>query len=105
MSKKKSDYLEELKSNNHLKYFISRLIEIRKSKSLSQIELSNISGLNLRMVNEIENFKIMPSLDTICKLADAMSISPALFFIEQTDEDLIDLVNIRDKNRIKKLMK
>ncbi|MEK7435111.1 MAG: helix-turn-helix transcriptional regulator [Cyanobacteriota bacterium] len=70
--KKSSIYLEELRNNEHLRFFVSRLIFLRKKKEWSQVMLSKEAGFSLNKVNEIENFTVMPTLDTICKLAQAL---------------------------------
>ena len=61
-------------------YICDRLREERKSKKLSQLELSYISGVSQNMITYIETGKRVPSLSAILKLCDALKIEPASIF-------------------------
>jgi transcriptional regulator with XRE-family HTH domain len=58
-----------------------RLQEIRKSKGISQTQLSELSGVSNRHISDIELGRRTPSLDVLKKLADALNISVADFFM------------------------
>ncbi len=54
-------------------HYVSRLFaETRKSRKLTQKELSRISGINQADISRIENGNGNPSIRTIKRLADAL---------------------------------
>ncbi len=79
--------------------FTVRLREERERLHLSQLELSNTAGLSQNLVNFIETGKRTPTLRTILKLADAMQVNPAVFFMNRDEDrekakmELIELIN------------
>lgn len=48
----------------------------RKKLSLTQLKLSIQAGLSCDYVHEIETGRRNPSLDVLCRLADALKIEP-----------------------------
>ena len=65
--------------DSELEQFISRiltkmeLVELRKSKGLSQKELSTISGLSVQCISDIENASSgNPTLKSITKYLDSL---------------------------------
>ena len=54
--------------------FSIRLAEIRKSKGLSQDQLSKLSGVGRVTIARIETGKISPNLQTLEKLAAALGV-------------------------------
>lgn len=52
--------------------FIDQLIALRKSKNLSQQKLADLCGLLQPAIARLESKQAIPSLDTICKILDAM---------------------------------
>lgn len=61
------------------------LRELRKSKGLSQIELSKLSGIRQSTISQYENGSRKPSMSKAKKLADALSV---------TLDDIFLLLNI-----------
>lgn len=51
-----------------------RIRDLRKSKDLSQEELSYMVGMDLTSINEIENGRRSPLLKTIEKFAKALKV-------------------------------
>ena len=51
-----------------------KLKEIRKSKNMSVIELSKLSGVNRQHIYDIENWTVTPKVTTVCKLAKALGV-------------------------------
>lgn len=56
--------------------FGQRVRKLRTEKRMSQLQLSQESGLDLTTINEIENGNREPMLRTIWKIAQALTISP-----------------------------
>lgn len=57
------------------KNFSSSLREMRKERSLTQHDLSDRSGLSLRMISDLERNVRQPTLMTLFKLAKGLNIS------------------------------
>ena len=57
------------------KNFSSSLREMRKERSLTQHDLSDRSGLSLRMISDLERNVRQPTLMTLFKLARGLNIS------------------------------
>ena len=68
------------------KLVIQRLKEEREKQKLSQLELSYRSGVSQNMIAYIEGGKRTPTLTTIIKLCNALSISPSVLFLEVDSE-------------------
>lgn len=50
------------------------LYQIREQRNLTLRQLSEASGVSKTEINLIENGKVMPKIDVICKLAKALDI-------------------------------
>ena len=48
------------------------IIEIHKEKNISLQTLSEMTGLSISYLNEVENGKANPTVKTICKIAQAL---------------------------------
>lgn len=73
--------------NKNLKIqFANNLKKIRKSRNLTQEELSELVGVDFRYISLLENAKNFPSSDLIEKLSDALRVSISELF--DFDEDL-----------------
>ena len=84
---------------NQLKYVIKRIKEIRRQKSISQLELSVKSNLSLSFLASLERGKKQPSVLTLLRIASALEVSPKVFFPENIEksgdeikEDIINLI-------------
>lgn len=73
----------------------------RKKRGMTQLELSERSGLKSSFISQIENIESdkKPSVDSIDAIALAMGVTPAIFF----DDDIQKL--IQNKIDVKKLQK
>ncbi|EKE05922.1 MAG: hypothetical protein ACD_19C00146G0003 [uncultured bacterium] len=60
--------------------FGSRVRKIRKQRKLSQLELSQKSGLDLTTINEIENGNREPMLKTVWRIANALKMKMSEMF-------------------------
>jgi transcriptional regulator with XRE-family HTH domain len=68
--------------NKQLQYVIGRIREIRKQKSMSQLELSVKSNLSLSFLASVEKGKKQPSVLTLLRIASALDVSPKTLFPE-----------------------
>ena len=55
--------------------FARKLIDIRKSKGLTQIDISKLTGISLRMIAHYETKVKYPSPDKLMLLAKALKVS------------------------------
>ena len=53
----------------------TKIKEIRKEQGLSQGELGKISGIHEKLVSKYENERIIPTADTLKKIAQALHVS------------------------------
>ncbi|HAC65429.1 MAG TPA: XRE family transcriptional regulator [Cyanothece sp. UBA12306] len=58
---------------------------LRKSKGLSQEELSSSSGLDRTFISRLESGLRQPTISTIIKLAEALNVSAASIVAEVED--------------------
>lgn len=78
---------------------LARLKGEREKQKLSQLDLSNLSGVSQNMITYIETGKRTPSLRTFLKLCKALKINPAVLFKDEDDEkerlkaEIIELVS------------
>jgi transcriptional regulator with XRE-family HTH domain len=71
---------------DHRQRFGNRLRELRKKARLTQQALGEKADLNYKFLGGIERGEENPSLDVICKLANALEINTAEFFPADADE-------------------
>lgn len=57
---------------NNILALVDQLIALRKSKNLSQQKLADLTGMLQPAIARLESKQVVPSLDSICKLLDAM---------------------------------
>lgn len=67
---------------NSKEQFGTKLMELRKNKSLTQVQLAELAGLDRPYISGIEQGKRNVSLEVIAKLADALEIEIKEFFEE-----------------------
>lgn len=60
---------------------------IRRARGISQEMLSESVDMNLRTISRIENGKTLPTIDTLDKIADALSVRLCDFFDEERFEN------------------
>jgi len=56
--------------------FAKNLKKFRSDRHMSQMELSSISNLSCNFINEIENEKKWPSIESLAKLVKALGVEP-----------------------------
>ena len=80
---------------NQLQCVIKRIKEIRKEKSISQLELSVKTNMSQSFLASVENGKKQPSVLTLLRIASALEVSPRIFFPEtdkKTKEEIKDSI-------------
>jgi transcriptional regulator with XRE-family HTH domain len=73
------------------------LLELRHERSLSQQELARRAGISASLISQIENNAITPSIETLCRIADALDVKVRGFF---ENEQTAVVVRNRDRKRI-----
>lgn len=58
-----------------------RIKEIRLEKHMSQEELSRMSGVSASYISELESGSKMPTILTLCKLAEALQVEVSELYI------------------------
>jgi transcriptional regulator with XRE-family HTH domain len=59
---------------NEINNVIQKIIDTRKSKYLSQHDISTITGISQPIIARMESGKNIPRLDTLLKVVDALSL-------------------------------
>ena len=52
----------------------ARIRELRKERNLTQFQLGEMAGSDHNYIYEIENGKKSPTIDTLCRIADALDV-------------------------------
>lgn len=68
-----------------------RVKQARKMRGISQAELAKLAGVTPSTISQIESDMIMPSLYTLFRLADVLSVQPS-FFLQEGDDTAPRLV-------------
>ena len=76
--------------------FAKNLKRLRGIIKVSQLELSDTTGLAHNFINDIENEKKFVSDETIAKLAIALKVEPYKFFLPETKWGTQDEVILAD---------
>ena len=66
--------------DEQLQYVIRRIREIRKEKSVSQLELSVRTNMSQNFLASVETGKKQPSVMTLLRIANALEVNPGIFF-------------------------
>jgi transcriptional regulator with XRE-family HTH domain len=84
-----------------LVYVIDKIRRIRNQKSISQLALSQKAHLSQSFLASMESGKKQPSVMTLIKIANALEVSPRVFFPEadctdkrQIKDEIISLVEL-----------
>ncbi len=67
--------------------FGTKLKKLRAEKGLSQAALEAISGVNCKLLSKYENERIVPSADTLKKIAEALQISSDYLIFDNAPKD------------------
>lgn len=73
---------------NIMTLFAENMKRLRKQQGLTQEQLSEKSNLHRTYIGGIEQGRINVSLKNIEKIADALSVNPAFFFIKPNSQNL-----------------
>ncbi|MCP3889260.1 MAG: helix-turn-helix transcriptional regulator [Desulfobulbaceae bacterium] len=65
----------------------TKLKKLRKEKGLSQAALEAMSGVNCKLLSKYENERIVPSADTLRKIAEALQISSDYLIFDNAPKD------------------
>jgi len=77
--------------------FGARIRELRKSKGLSQDQLSEVIGIDQKHMSRIELGKSYPSLDRLVRIAEALNVSlPSLFEYMHLEDETERAQNIEE---------
>jgi len=71
--------------------FVTNLRKLRNDRQMSQQELASYANLSTNFVNELENGRKFPSIETLSKLVQALSIDLFRLF---TPETMMDINNV-----------
>ena len=78
-----------------LKFVVSKIKEIRKLKSVSQLELAARANMSQSFLASVENGKKQPSLLTLLRIANALNVNPKSFFPESkeiSEEEIKEII-------------
>ena len=64
----------------------------RKKRGLTQEKLATLAGIDYTHYNELENAKVEPGLIILLKLAKALNISPAVFFLYKPEAEKVAFI-------------
>lgn len=65
----------------------AKLKKLRAEKGLSQAALEAISGVNCKLLSKYENERIVPTADTLRKIAEALQISSDYLIFDNAPKD------------------
>lgn len=92
-----------------------RILKSRNAKGLTQEELSELSGVSIPHISNIENGKTKIKVDTLVKLSNALNVSAdyllcgsvdaAQFIQEKEMADILEGCTPHEKNIIYQLMR
>jgi len=72
--------------SEQLKFVVSRIKEIRKQKSVSQLELANRTNMSQSFLANVESGKKQPSVLTLLRIANALDVNPKCFFPDNEEK-------------------
>ncbi len=99
-----------MKSDKLQVYISQRVRECRKKEKISQEKLSEMAGLGIKAVQNIENLKYDFKIQTIEKIISSLNISVEEFFNFQTSdnatslEELIENIDVLSDEKQKKII-
>jgi transcriptional regulator with XRE-family HTH domain len=84
-----------MEEHEQLKFVVSKIREIRKQKSVSQLELAARSNMSQSFLSSVENGKKQPSVLTLLRIANALNVNPKSFFPEskeKSEEEIKEII-------------
>ena len=88
----------------------SKIRKLRKSKKMSIAQLSEISNLSTGLISQVERNKVVPSINAMLKIVNALGVTMGYFFDEKKDiativrKDERRIIVTDDKSRIYELL-
>ena len=67
-----------------------KIFDLRKGRNISQSELAKKAGLANSTLCDIEKDRLTPSLKTLNKLANALEVEVAIFFLANNSVDNVN---------------
>jgi len=83
--------MEELEQ---LKFVVSKIRDIRKQKSVSQLELASRTNMSQSFLASMETGKKQPSVLTLLRIANALNVDPKSFFPDCGDKSKEEIKEI-----------
>lgn len=74
-----------------------KIKQLRKNKKMSQKELAQKTGLSIGSIQGYEQGRYNPKLETVLKIADALEISPSVFYDDLTQEERKSILEAKAK--------
>ena len=72
-----------------------RIREIRLAKKISQVDLAKSLGVTKQSVSNWENENIQPSIDMLCKIADALCVTTD-YLLSRDEKRYIDVSGVSE---------
>jgi transcriptional regulator with XRE-family HTH domain len=72
----------------------------RRERNLTLAQISEVTGLNVGYLSQVENDKASPSLETLAALADALDVPIAWFLLDQSVAPRVVRSSERPRRRI-----
>ena len=75
-----------MEEHKQLSIVVSKMREIRKLKSVSQLELANRANMSQSFLASVESGKKEPSVLTLLRIANALGVNPRSFFPDSEEK-------------------
>lgn len=76
--------------------FGERIGQLRRSRSLSQVELAGLLHVSKQTVSNWENNNILPSIEMLVKIADVFAVSTD-FLLERDNRCYLEITGLSDR--------
>lgn len=76
--------------------FGERIGQLRRSRSLSQVELAGLLHVSKQTVSNWENNNILPSIEMLVKIADLFAVSTD-FLLERDNRCYLEITGLSDR--------
>jgi transcriptional regulator with XRE-family HTH domain len=71
-----------------------RVYQLRKKRSWTQYDLATVSGVSIRCISQTERGRVDPTLESVYRLALALSVPPADLLALRLQDALMSLPGI-----------
>ena len=89
-------------NTHHIMKLAEKISTLKKAKSLSQLDLANLTGISKDAISKYERGEANPSVDYAKRIADALGVSLDFLVNEDEKENILDNDTL---NRIKEIQK